>query len=101
VLNDRAKELKVCKVQQSGELVNATGADSLSPEELAGALTALETKDTTKREAWAKRGATFYEGRSRRPRQSQRPAQSSDRDTGSIQAQPGSPQSASGRTGAA
>jgi DNA-binding protein H-NS len=101
-LDDKANELKARKVQQLGELVIATGADCLGPEELAGALIALaETKDRTKRESWAKRGATFYDGRSRRPRQSQRPAQKADRDTGSTQAQPGSPQSASGRTGAA
>lgn len=31
-LDDKAKELKARKVQQLGELVIATGADSLSPE---------------------------------------------------------------------
>lgn len=101
-LDDKAKELKARKVLGLGELVIATGADCLSPEELAGALIALaETKDTTKREVWAKRGAMFYEGKSRRPRQSQRPSQAANRDTGSTQVQPGSAQSASGRTGAA
>ena len=100
-LDDKAKELKARKVQQLGELVIATGADSLSPEELAGALTvAAETKDPAKRESWKKRGAMFCEGQSRRPRQSQRPAQAAARDTGGTQAQQGRPQSASGRTGA-
>ena len=46
-----------------GELVIATGADSLSVDELAGALIVLtETKDAGKREAWARRGAAFFQG---------------------------------------
>lgn len=66
-LDDRAKELKTRKVQQLGELVIATGADALSAEELAGALIVLvETKEAGKREAWAKRGAAFFQGRARR-----------------------------------
>ncbi|MBZ9998023.1 conjugal transfer protein TraD [Mesorhizobium sp. BH1-1-4] len=67
-LEDKARELKTRKVQQLGELVIATGADQLSTDELAGALAAIaETKDTAKREAWAKRGVTFFESRPRRP----------------------------------
>jgi DNA-binding protein H-NS len=66
-LEDKARELKNRKVQQLGELVIATGADQLSTDELAGALVAIaETKDTAKREAWAKRGVMFFESRSRR-----------------------------------
>ncbi|RWC92565.1 MAG: conjugal transfer protein TraD [Mesorhizobium sp.] len=66
-LEDKARELKTRKVQQLGELVIATGADQLSIDELAGALVAItETKDAAKREAWAKRGAMFFESRSRR-----------------------------------
>nr|WIE89580.1 conjugal transfer protein TraD [Mesorhizobium sp. WSM4875] len=73
-LEDKARELKARKVQQLGELVIATGADQLSTDELAGALVAIaETKDAAKREAWAKRGVTFFENRSRRaPPASQR-----------------------------
>jgi hypothetical protein len=41
VLEDKARDLKNRKVQQLGELVIATGADALTPEELAGALIAL------------------------------------------------------------
>ncbi len=37
-LEDKAKDLKTRKVQQLGDLVIATGADSLSPDELAGAV---------------------------------------------------------------
>jgi Conjugal transfer protein TraD len=66
-LTDKARDLKSRKVQQLGELVIAIGADNLSTDELAGALIVLtETKDTGKREAWAKRGAAFFQSRSRR-----------------------------------
>lgn len=94
-LEDKARELKTRKVQQLGELVIATGADSLTADELAGALVALaETKDAGKREAWAKRGAAFFQGRSRRS------APASEHDSGGAPAQPGSAQPASGGTGA-
>jgi hypothetical protein len=83
-------------VQQLGELVISTGADDLSADELAGALIVLaETKDAGKREAWAKRGAAFFQGRSRRT------ASAPDRDTGGAQTQSGGAQPASGSTGAA
>ncbi|RWA59469.1 MAG: conjugal transfer protein TraD, partial [Mesorhizobium sp.] len=60
-LEEKARELKTRKVQQLGELVITTGADQLSTDELAGALVAIaETKDSAKREAWAKRGVTFF-----------------------------------------
>jgi DNA-binding protein H-NS len=36
-LEDKARGLKIRKVRQLGELVNATGADTLSADELAGA----------------------------------------------------------------
>ena len=45
-LDDKARGLKTRKVQQLGELVIAVGADTLSANELAGALIVLvETKD--------------------------------------------------------
>ena len=37
-LNDRAKLLRSRKIQQFGELIEATGADALEPDLLAGAL---------------------------------------------------------------
>ncbi|BCG88264.1 hypothetical protein MesoLj113c_43740 [Mesorhizobium sp. 113-3-9] len=87
-LEEKARELKNRKVQQLGDLVIATGADQLSSDELAGALVAIaETKDTGKREAWAKRGVMFFENRSRRT------APESQRNPRGAQAQPGSPQS--------
>ena len=95
-LEDRARELKALKVTGLGELVIATGADALTADELAGALVVLaETKDAGKREAWAKRGAAFFQGRSRRT------ASAPDRNAGRAQAQSGGAQPASGATGAA
>jgi hypothetical protein len=95
-LGDKARDLKGRKVQQLGELVIASGADALSAEELAGALIVLtETKEPAKKEAWARRGAAFFQGRLRRS------GPASDRDAGGAQAQPGSAQPASVRKGAA
>jgi hypothetical protein len=66
-LGDKAKQLRARKVQQLGELVIATGADALAVEELAGAmLAAVDAKDTATREAWRKRGATFFQGAARK-----------------------------------
>ena len=88
-LEDKARDLKTRKVQQLGELVISTGADALSAEELAGALIVLaETTDAGKREAWAKRGAAFFQRRSRRS------APASERDNGGAPAQPSSAQPA-------
>ena len=94
-LEDKARALKIRKVRQLGELVIATGADALSADELAGALIVLaETKEAGKREAWARRGAAFFQGRSRRI------APTTDRDTDGAPAQPGGAQPVSGRKGA-
>jgi type II secretory pathway component PulK len=93
---NKVRDLKTRKVQQLGELVISTGADALTADELAGALIVLaETKDAGKREAWAKRGAAFFQGRARRP------ASAPDRDAGGAQPQPGGAPSASGGAGAA
>jgi DNA-binding protein H-NS len=95
-LGDKARDLKSRKVQQLGELVIATGADTLTPDELAGALIVLtETKDPKKMEAWAKRGAAFFQSRSRRN------AKASERDAGGAPAQPDNTQPVSGRPGTA
>ena len=94
-LTDKARDLKSRKVQQLGELVIATGADSLNTDELAGALIVLtETKDTGKREAWARRGTAFFQSRS------QRNAPATDRNTDGAPAQPSGAQPLSGRKGA-
>jgi len=95
-LEDKAKELKSRKVQQLGELVIATGADAFTADELAGALVVpAETTDAGKREAWAKRGAAFFQGRARRT------ASAPDRDSGGAATQSGGAQPASGSAGAA
>jgi DNA-binding protein H-NS len=95
-LGDKARDLKSRKVQQLGELVIAVGADTLSANELAGALIVLaETKDAGKKEAWSKRGAAFFRGRARRN------APATDRDTGSAPAQSGGTRPPSGGKGEA
>ena len=66
-LGDKAKALKVRKVQQLGELVAATGADALDIETLAGALLdAASSKDTQAKEAWRAKGAAFFQRRGRK-----------------------------------
>jgi len=96
VLGDKAKELKTRKVQQLGELVIATGADALNTEELAGALIVLaETKEPGRREAWARRGTTFFQGRARRT------APPTNRNPDGPPAQPTGAQPASNRKGTA
>ncbi|MDQ0301664.1 conjugal transfer protein TraD [Ancylobacter polymorphus] len=95
-LEDKARELKTRKLQQLGDLVIAIGADTLTAEELAGALLVLaETKDPGRREAWARRGAAFFQGRARQS------APASERDPVSTAAQPVGAQPPSGGTGAA
>ena len=95
-LTDKARDLKSRKVQQLGELVIATGVESLNIDELAGALIVLtETKDTGKRDAWARRGAAFFQSRARRN------ASTTDLNRDSAPAQPCSAQPVSGRKGAA
>ncbi len=95
-LEDKARELKTRKVQQLGGLVIATGADTLTADELAGALLVLaETKDPGRREAWARRGAVFFHRRARRP------AAAAEHNDVSSPAQPGGTQPSSGSTGAA
>lgn len=94
-LGDKARDLKSRKVQQLGELVIATGADALDANELAGALIVLaETKETGKREAWARRGAAFFQSRARRN------APTIDRNADGASAQPSGAQPAPSRKGA-
>jgi hypothetical protein len=95
-LGDKARDLKSRKVQQLGELVIATGADTLGADELAGALIVLaETKEAGKREAWARRGAAFFHSRARRN------APTTDRNPDGPPAQPSGAQLASSRKGSA
>ena len=65
-LNDRSRELKNRKQLQFGELVSATAADALPVEQLAGVLlAAVKTTDAATREGWRRRGAAFFQKRSR------------------------------------
>lgn len=67
-LNDRAKLLRSRKIQQFGELIEATGADALEPGLLAGALlTAVAEKDAATIKAWGARGAAFFRDTARKP----------------------------------
>ncbi|QDX26739.1 conjugal transfer protein TraD [Sphingomonas suaedae] len=62
-LDEKTKLLKERRLHQLGELVVATGADSLPVEQLAGVLlAAVESNDATTKEGWRKRGATFFQG---------------------------------------
>lgn len=67
-LDEKAKRLKERKVRDLGELIVACSVDSLSPEELAGALLGIvEVKDASIKEGWRKRGAAFFQRPSRKP----------------------------------
>ena len=61
-LEAKAKTLKERRVRQLGELVIATGADTLDAEVLTGALLgAVATKDATTKEGWRKTGVGFFQ----------------------------------------
>ena len=61
-LGDKARQLKERKLHQLGELVIATGADTLPIEQLAGLLLAgADSKDPNAKESWRKRGAAFFQ----------------------------------------
>lgn len=63
-LQERAKALKAQRTIQLGELVEASGADALSIEALAGVLLAAVEQAGDKPEAvarWAERGRAFFQ----------------------------------------
>ena len=67
-LTDRARLLKARKLHQLGELVIATGADTMPVEQLAGALLAAKaTKNAADLEGWRERGAAFFRRTARNP----------------------------------
>lgn len=87
-LNERAKLLQQRKVQQFGELVEATGADALDPDVLAGALLAcVAEKDKATITALSARGAEFFRSRERK-----RPSRAGGTGTGGKAAAPGAQQ---------
>lgn len=82
-LGDKARTLKMKRVQQLGELVLASGADALDAETLAGALLVIaETHDAARKESWRKRGAAFF--------------QSARKSRGRTRSEPGSDQKSDG-----
>ena len=65
-LAERAKQLHQRKVQQFGELVEATGAAALDPDVLAGALlAAVAESDKGCIADWRRRGTEFFRKNSR------------------------------------
>jgi len=94
-LTDKAKALRTKKQSQLGELVIATGADSLSIEQLAGAMLDAAHADAARKEAWRKSGAAFFRGDGARARKG------AGRNAGGASAIGASPQSPSGEAGAA
>jgi hypothetical protein len=73
-LEAKAKILKERRVRQLGELVIATGADTLDADILAGALLGMATtKDASMKEGWRKAGAGFFQrGARQSPSRSER-----------------------------
>ncbi len=66
-LAEKAKQLKERRVQQLGEMVIATGADTTDAETLAGALLEIVgNRDAARKESWRKRGAAFFQGAERK-----------------------------------
>lgn len=61
-LADKAKSLRARKLSQLGELVTATGADSLDLEVLAGALLAAveQSGENEPTANWRQRGSAFF-----------------------------------------
>lgn len=72
-LQDKQKQLKARRTVQLGEIVAATGADTLDPETLAGVLLeAIERAkaDVSAKEAWQRKGEAFFR-RERRARRAE------------------------------
>ena len=66
-LGDKARALKARRVEQLGQLVAATGADTLDAETLAGVLLdAVGSSDANVKEAWRAKGAAFFQRRGRK-----------------------------------
>ena len=67
VLEERSKLLRKRKIEQFGELIEATRADTLDPDVLAGALLAavIEKNDAVLGQ-WRTRGALFFRETSRK-----------------------------------
>lgn len=83
-LEDKARSLKARRVEQLGQLVASTGADTLDTETLAGVLlNAVKSQNTDEREGWRASGAAFFQRRGRKG------ARKTDSDGDSRAPQPG------------
>ncbi|MBA4759622.1 conjugal transfer protein TraD [Sphingosinicella sp.] len=93
LLADKAKALQDRKLRELGQLVTATGADSLGVDVLAGVLVkAAATTDMVQKEEWRTAGAAFFlHGKH---------ADGAAKDTPRRGKAPGSLQSAAGAAGA-
>ncbi len=90
-LTTKARDLRIRKVTQLGELVVASGADMLTIEQLAGALlAAAANKNANDLEAWRSKGAAFFHGQERGARKNTETAD------GSASASDGAPPSSGG-----
>ena len=70
-LQEKERTLKAQKKIQLGELVIATGADTLDMDTLAGLLlNAADTKHADRHEGWRQRGVEFFRSQSRGRRKS-------------------------------
>lgn len=66
-LEDKARGLKARRVEQLGQLVTATGADTLDMETLAGVLLdAVTSQNAEAKEVWRAKGAAFFQRRGRK-----------------------------------
>lgn len=66
-LETRARKLKAKRIEQLGQLVVATGADTLDTETLAGALLdASSLADEKTKEVWRAKGELFFRRRGRK-----------------------------------
>ena len=67
-LGDKARAIKAKRIEQLGQLVAATGADTLDAETLAGraARCGRIKRMRARREAWRSKGAAFFQRRGRK-----------------------------------
>ncbi len=83
-LEDKARSLKARRVEQLGQLVTSTGADTFDMETLAGVLlNAVKSQNTDEREGWRASGAAFFQRRGRKG------ARKTDSNVNSGASQPG------------
>jgi len=68
-LAEKAKALKAKKVEQLGQVVTSTGADTLDIDIIAGILiTAVESTNAEEKEAWRAKGSAFFQRRGKKAR---------------------------------